>query len=112
MGVLVNGCFILFKKRFIFIPFDDIISYLVKTFFAQVILVFEISNVKIRLQIAFHPPVNIDDPEPSYGAFPLPFSVDDHYASDWPDQLCMKRFRYTFLSHDFLKYSDYQAFKI
>nr|CRZ24545.1 BMA-PANL-2 [Brugia malayi] len=43
--------------------------------------------------IAFHPPVNIDDPEPSYGVFPLPFPVDDHYASDWPEQLCIRRFR-------------------
>ncbi|VDK63140.1 unnamed protein product [Onchocerca ochengi] len=43
--------------------------------------------------IAFHPPVNIDDPEPSYGVFPLPFPMDDHYASDWPEQLCIKRFR-------------------
>uniref|UniRef100_A0A158Q771 USP domain-containing protein n=1 Tax=Elaeophora elaphi TaxID=1147741 RepID=A0A158Q771_9BILA len=43
--------------------------------------------------IAFHPPVNIDDPEPSYGVFPLPFPMDDHYASDWPEQLCIRRFR-------------------
>uniref|UniRef100_A0A915PWR9 PAN2 UCH domain-containing protein n=1 Tax=Setaria digitata TaxID=48799 RepID=A0A915PWR9_9BILA len=40
-------------------------------------------------QIAFHPPVNIDDPEPSYGVFPLPFPINDHYASDWPEQLCV-----------------------
>ncbi|EJW88451.1 hypothetical protein WUBG_00640 [Wuchereria bancrofti] len=43
--------------------------------------------------IAFHPPVSIDDPEPSYGVFPLPFPMDDHYASDWPEQLCIRRFR-------------------
>ncbi|CAG9536218.1 unnamed protein product [Cercopithifilaria johnstoni] len=43
--------------------------------------------------VAFHPPVNIEDPEPSYGVFPLPFPMDDHYASDWPEQLCIRRFR-------------------
>ncbi|VDM97208.1 unnamed protein product [Thelazia callipaeda] len=43
--------------------------------------------------VSIHPPVNIDDPEPSYGVFPLPFPTDDHYASDWPEQLCVRRFR-------------------
>lgn len=66
------------------------------------------SSCWICFQIAFHPPVNIDDPEPSYGVFPLPFPMDDHYASDWPEQLCIRRFRYIFFTvfHNIFKHSD------
>ncbi|VDN29527.1 unnamed protein product [Gongylonema pulchrum] len=41
--------------------------------------------------ITLHPAVNIDDTEPPYAIFPLPFPADDHYASDWPEQLCLRR---------------------
>ncbi|VDM41833.1 unnamed protein product [Toxocara canis] len=36
--------------------------------------------------VAMHPSMGIDDLLPPFAVFPLPFSTDDSYLSDWPEQ--------------------------
>ncbi|MFH4981440.1 hypothetical protein AB6A40_008149 [Gnathostoma spinigerum] len=43
--------------------------------------------------VIINPPMSIDDPQPSFAAFSLPYSTDDHYLSDWPEHLCQRVYR-------------------
>ncbi|VDN60862.1 unnamed protein product [Dracunculus medinensis] len=37
--------------------------------------------------------MNFDESSSAYSSIPLPFSTDDHYLSDWPENLCVRCFR-------------------
>uniref|UniRef100_A0A915ANS2 USP domain-containing protein n=1 Tax=Parascaris univalens TaxID=6257 RepID=A0A915ANS2_PARUN len=43
--------------------------------------------------VVMHPAMGIDDLLPPFAVFPLPFSTDDSYLSDWPEQLCQRFYR-------------------
>lgn len=43
--------------------------------------------------VVVHPAMGFDDPEPPFAVFPLPFSTENGYLSDWPEHLCERAFR-------------------